>query len=486
MSLKWGQLHSKDSSWLLKFPLKEGRELLIPCVTYFICMYGQSSELHRILVTYPFMEVVKRCLGTFEGIPDSQSWPVCIQNRMRDLDAVLLAHMQHDEYAAGMLKKIYSVIETQFTNKAPCFLKVAPWTRDSLQMQVEGRWINNGRTFLALRITGASEPAGPPIQLQRSLEISLDDEDSDGSLADDEDTPQFRRQITPPADPIDLNDRDEPGGGSTYEEIQAHEFAVLGDPRTVKKVKREDGQLSSRGVARFGDAKESFSTGIEIGGSSKVGVVNIISELTLESQGSLRDMWNSMQGLTKANPAFTQLQYFSATCVFLSSSEPRLISFVPFGIADKSIDTETRNWVYKTKGILRGLLIARFLYQANWIYIAEIERKSWSSQNDTDQSVREESYLGLVFRFNPGINAESWCEQLPLIIRAVRGRLNRLPIAISGEAKPFVHARYKESAAFSKARQKSISQKRFDVDNVRRLADAALHNALSKLGIILR
>lgn len=62
-----------DSSWMLDFPLPGGRNLLIPCIEVLSRCYSHSSEIPRLLTTYPWEHVRSVLYSSTEKDPASGS-----------------------------------------------------------------------------------------------------------------------------------------------------------------------------------------------------------------------------------------------------------------------------------------------------------------------------------------------------------------------------------------------------------------------------
>ena len=106
---------NQHKTYLIEFDLPDGKHLLIPCTEFFIRVYGRSSEIKRVLATYPWEEVKKRLYRPLDAPASPGTWPVKFTYHVHKHDAILLAHMLYDPYAKRAAKYIYSQFETSST-----------------------------------------------------------------------------------------------------------------------------------------------------------------------------------------------------------------------------------------------------------------------------------------------------------------------------------------------------------------------------------
>lgn len=454
---------SFDRNWLLDFPLKDGGNLLIPCLEFLVRCYGRSEEVPRVLATYPWQQVQSRFYLPFDQPAIPNTWSVKLTSRVYNGDIVCLAHMLYDQYAERAAKNIYSQIETSFGNGNPfAFIKVAPWFQGDAQVLVSGLRINNGRTFLALRILGCSDPLEDPIQRDRENSNKADEpaERADVEKAWNG-TP--RRVLKRPPEIVDLTDDKEPDQGAASVEIEEPEFVVLGEQRIVIDVKRDRATTKS-GTPGSGKEPGSFASGEPHGTGRGVGHASIHARPVMESQGMLRDMWKAMGVLKKKHPdSISSVEWFTFEDKYSTEDKPKLVGLKPF--EGEEVSTEIRNWLYHdtTKKIARGILVARIMVRGKSIYITEIQRRGYTREDEDGNSTdSEESFKGYIFILNDHAKFESWLRNLLSEIRYKKGVVQKLVGGCPGVAAAFKH---------SKAIRDVVS------------CESAVINALSKVGV---
>ncbi|WP_278666868.1 hypothetical protein [Acidithiobacillus ferriphilus] len=444
---------SNDKNWLVHFPLKDGKNLLIPCLEFLVRCYGRSAELSRILATYPWDEVKNRFFAPLDQPAPPDQWPVKLRKRMRNGDVVFLAHALYDPYAQKYAKSIYAQLESDFKDgEKYAFIKVAPWFHGPAQIMVNGLWINDGQTFLGLQILGCSDPSGDPIYRDRE-----NTNKTDGTVLDDESGNAWRgapvRLLTKLPEIFDLTDDEEPDHGSASIEIEELDFIVLGSPRVVVDARRSHTK-SSGGHPGNNDTPGTFSGGEHHGTGKGVGYASIYAKTVMESHGTLRDMWDAMLYLKKRHKdIISTVEWFTLEGGFCSNDEPELVSLQAFDKNDlaenaEELPTTTRNWPYHDLGnrVLRGVLVARMLVDDKPIYILEIQRrprKKKAEKNGHEIVIdTEESFKGVVCLFSNQKVFITWLRKILHDIRYVRGVVQKLVNTCPGpdRAEAFVHA----------------------------------------------
>ncbi|MDP2195902.1 MAG: hypothetical protein Q8J72_07945 [Rhodocyclaceae bacterium] len=457
---------AQDKNWLLDFPLADGKNLLIPCLEFFVRCYGRSEEVPRDLATYPWDEVERRFCAPFDQPVIPGIWPVKLKKRMRNGDTVFIAHAKHDPYAQRVAKSIYGQIVTALGNKdTHVFAKIAPWFQGPAQIKVSGLRINDGKTFLALRILGCSDPQGESIQRDRENTNKTDAqaEGAEGGKSWDGAPVRVPKKLL---DIVDLTDDQEPDHGASTLEVEEDDFEVLGTPRVVIDVRRDRAKTSA---GRPGESGEPgvFSTGDPYGSGKGAGYASIHARPVMESQGMLRDMWNAMRYLKESQPDLIRsAEWFTFDRGFRSTPEPELIALQPFD-DDSAVDmpTETRNWLYRDVALKRprGILVTRVMALESPVYIVEIQRRP-RKKKDENGNLRdtEETFKGLVFVLDDEKQLDSWLRQLLSEIRHVRGIVQKLIGKCPGRADAFKHT--------------SASDEKVP-------CEAAVLNALGKVGV---
>lgn len=457
---------AQDKNWLLDFPLADGKNLLIPCLEFFVRCYGRSEEVPRDLATYPWEEVERRFCAPFDQPVIPGTWPIKLKKRMRNGDTVFIAHAKHDPYAQRVAKSIYGQIETAFGNKdTHAFAKIAPWFQGPAQIKVSGLRINDGKTFLALRIRGCSDPQGESIQRDRENTNKTDAQAGGAEEGKSWDGAPVRVLKKLP-NIVDLTDNQEPDHGASTLEVGEDDFEVLGTPRVVIDERRDRAKTSAGRPGESGEP-DIFSTGEPYGTGKGVGYASIHARPVMESQGMLRDMWNALRYLKESRPDLIQsAEWFTFDRGFRSDPELELIALQPFDdVSVVELPTETRHWLYYDGSgkAPRGVLVVRVMAQGSPVYIVEIQRRS-RKKKDEGGNLRdaEEMFKGLAFMLDDEKQLNAWLRQLLSEIRHVRGIVWKLIGMCPGRADAFKHT--------------SASDEKVP-------CEAAVLNALGKVGV---
>lgn len=441
---------------LIDFFLPGGKHLLIPCLEFFSRCYGLSSEVKRVLATYPWEKVKERLFKPLDEPPDPGTWPVKLNWRMHKGDAVLLAHILYDSYAELAAKNVYAHIEKDFSAGNACsFLRATPWFQGEGQLAVAGIPLDGGKAFLALRVLGSTQPGGATVQREKEQRIATEgEEENDGSTW----LPSKKKPGI--ADIIDLTDDAEPDHGSSWLDISEEEFSVLGKPRKVVDRRRErDSTSGTRNIPVPGD-EGNFSTGEAYGSGKGVGKAYLYAYLEMESQGMLRDMWEALRHLHSLHSNRIQLvEWFTFENGFCSDSEPKLIRMNPIeGDILVSMSVEQWPFIDHEKNNLRGALVVRVVSEGRCVYIVEVQRRSRVKSSESDV-FEEEHISGLCFMLDDDENFDKWLRKLLSEIRYKKGVFKKILGMCPGLAKTFSHRRSKSDTMFCESVAKNAIRK---------------------------
>lgn len=456
-----------DKNWLLDFPLENGKNLLIPCLEFLSRCYGRSEEVPRVLVTYGWSKVLKHFYAPFDQPVTPNTWPVKLKRRMYNGDVVFLAHMKYDTYTERAAKEIDSQVEISFLNKAPfAFVQVEPWFQGKAQVIVSGIWINNGKTFLALRVLGCSDPQEATILRDRENPNKTNGpaEGDNAGKAWDGAPPRILKK---PPEIVDMTGDQEPDHGAATIEIEEPEFIVPGEQRVVIDVRR-DRTTTSAGKPGDGGNPGAFSSGEHHGTGKGIGHASIHAKAVMESKGMLRDMWDALLYLRKKNSGtIRSVEWFTFEDGFVASDEPHLIGLHPFD-ADDKVEPAVRRWPFLDISIptIRGMLVARVTTTKDkQIYIIELQRRPRIKTDDQgNQTLAEDSFKGIVFKLNEQNGFDEWIKYVRSQVRHVEGIVSHLISECPGFADTFSHRRNKDG---------KVS------------CEAAAIKALSKVGVII-
>lgn len=463
--------HTKDMNWVVEFPFSAGGKLVIPCLEFFSRCYGRSEEVKRILATYPWHgekgNHKSRLYAPLDEPEEAGKWKVKLRKRLVNGDVVFLAHAKYDPYTEKIAKDIYAQIESGYdpASKIPAFIKVGPWFQGPAIIKAKGIWFNDRKSFLALQVTGCSEPNGVPIIRAR------ENTNQTGPLPADADIGSAwagapERTLVQLPEIVDLTGDDEPDHGARSIEIQDPDFEVLGQPRVVIGARRDRAKSTAAARHKGNDASK-FSSGEPHGGSKGVGHAAIHARPVLESKGALRDMWDAMLFLKlKSRERISSVAWCTADYGFSNDPEMKLIGLVPFDKTDQ-ITEKVRMWPYydMAKKTPRGVLVARMIVDGASVHIVEIQRRQRTKQLDDGTLINsEDKFRGMVFILDDQGRFETWIREFLRKVRYERGIVKNLIGSCPGKADVFNHT--------------SASDERVN-------CEAAVLNALEKMGINL-
>lgn len=437
--------YENDRNWLVEFDLQNGGKLLIPCMEFFARCYGRSGELKRVLATYPWKgqadTAASRLYAPLDRPDEPGKWQVRLRRRLVNGDVVFLAHAKYDPYTEQAAKSIYAQIETNHDPKLiiPAFVKVSPWFQGPAEIKVEGIRFNDGKSFLALRVVGMSDPNGELVLRSRENSGDAENPAPEGSPVAWAGAPE--RVLLKYPDVIDLTGDLEPDQDGGAIEVQDADFEVLGNARKVINVRAT--QATSRAGPR-GDSQcpTAISGGEAYGGGKGVGYASTHAKPVFESHGALRDMWNAMLSLHQSRPELIHaVSWYTFAQGFSSAPTPELISLEPF-TDDDVVTAEARRFPYMDPSVpsLRGVLVVRLTVADGYAYIVEIMRRPRKvTAEDGGIKDTEEAFQGLVFRLRHENQLIPWLRELLAKIRYANGVFKRLTGSCPGIADSFSH-----------------------------------------------
>lgn len=184
------------------------------------------------------------------------------------------------------------------------------------------------------------------------------------------------------------------------------------------------------------------SGGETYGSGKSVGYASIHAKPTVESKGTLRDMWDAMVRLQVTRPEKVQgLSWFTFADVFSASPVPGLIALEPIKDDDDATAIARRfPFMDSSIPLLRRILIARLLLPGGPAYIVEIMRRPQKITSE-DGKIKdiEEAFQGLVFRLDNENQLIPWLRGILARIRYKNGVFKRLTGSCPGIAVSFSH-----------------------------------------------
>ena len=422
-----------DRSELLEFQTADGKTLLVPCLEFYSRFYGRSGHVARVLATYKWSDAEKRLYLPFEYPPTPGHWPIKLASSTYNTDAVFLAHVKYDLYATLAAKCIYSQLETQYTKqRGMAYPQVPTWFKGPVKLLVQGCELDDKR-FLALRITGGSEPEGPEVDAFRENPGMADEPASDGA-------PLTRWQggrnlrLDDPGHIVNLTPDDEPDRDGRIVEILNPEFRVVGQKRKVVRHKSAKATTRSRKADAREDS-EQYSPGERYGSARGTGFASIHTQLALESKGAVWDVWNALMYLRTASPDLvTAVGWYSPDqsrfVLDVEATTPHLAALLPYDEAEKKLLPATAaRWVFKdaSQTEQRGVLVALVRTPSQSACLFEVERRRIKPRpKNGNEDEKEESYCGLALVPPLDKPAKDWIAEVLAGIRKECGVMERV------------------------------------------------------------
>lgn len=361
---------TRDLSTLINFRLPEGKNLLVPCIEFFVRAYARHMVICKALSTLTLKDaksVFFKCL-----LRDAFRWLIMPTDPMRNADAVFLAHLLYDDYTEDQVRKL----NTSFISKGPdtkVFPNVQPWFKGEGKLLCQGRWINEGNTFLCLRLLGSTQPEGQEIEVFRE---SFDP--TGGEQGENVVLPQVIR--TAKAEEFLAEESYLPPDAQGEKAIlKTPPFETLGPKRAVRKIKSlKDTNRGIRGPQPPG--VECYSPGDGTGNDKGVGKSEHVSDVVLESHGFLLDIWNAFLSIKRDNPERVSEVSWYAPPHYGTSSPPRIMLFNRDGLDGTTL--AQWHWVsLEPMGSQRrGFMILRIVVDNQTFYCFEIERQESSKR----------------------------------------------------------------------------------------------------------
>lgn len=436
------KLPSSADTWLVEFHTDtEGKTVLIPCVELLIRLYGRSSETSRILTTYPWPEVESRFFYDRD-----ETWPknvVKLQRSVGQSEAVFLANLRHDEYARLQCRKLYADLEAEFKstrNAAETFgnLQIAPWFVGPAKIRGSGHWISDN-TFLCLRLTGASEPFGPELEIHRA---DYSREDSESGDEDDGGLFITRATKTLPLDQqAELTSDLGPDPDIGTRILLSEGFKVLGERRpTSLYVQHKPGERGKK-ILPTGDA-DVLSPGDPDGRGSGAGKAEIVNMEPWESSGVLVDVWLALKNLHKSFPkVIDKVEWLTPDGQRGTEAPVKLVPVKEF--KDDEIATpEQKAWVFldlKSK-IVRGVQILHIVCEQRHFYLFEIQRRPLTVKGTPSEQKAQAFLIELSM---PPVQADSQIKIVLGLMRFFEGVFRDFVGSLTHPCRSFNHTKNK-------------------------------------------
>ena len=427
----------------LAFPVTDGGCLWIPCMEFLSRFYGRSQEIKRVLLAYPWKWATERLIDSEPPAPGSEpvpdEWLVrfgWVERRLVPADAVFLAHLRYSPLTQRRARALYAQMETAHPSVASArsegvYLEVEPWFSGPADLRVSGFPLPDGG-FLALRLDGGTDPAGPRVVRERRPPARNRPGGRGGADA---------ASSKPRPERVALDRDRRPGRGPFHVPVPDQPFDVLGVPQPVDEVLSESSGAGSGESAPRGDAEAVGSTAEPLG--SGRGVESAVVSAPLRDV--LQDVWDALCDLRRRYPTrILSLHWYHPSRGFVFSRSPRLVPLAPPpsgpGTGWTRVDRGPRGGVG-----LRALLVVRVVVADDaastgrrGLYIVEIERR-------LTPAVDPDKFAGFIFEIppngDPAARLDAWLTKLRADLVRTRGVFHsELRAACPGRAALFRHS----------------------------------------------
>ncbi|MDH0863705.1 hypothetical protein [Mitsuaria sp. GD03876] len=493
--------HDKDRSKMVRLTTANGRTLLIPAAVFLARCYGRSGRLTRLLTQHPLKNCLPMMCSAILGSSSSR-WQLRLHPGMYQDDALLLGHLLFEEQTRQRVNELFPQLQAVVRPRNPAtattgsadrrwsehesedwfrevaFPKIHPWWHGTAQLEVEGLQVDE-RTFLGLRITGMSQPSGPPIEVVRDQALTEEDDGVDERRENGEMGPggYYRRQFD--ADDkaeASLVDLEAPTTSSGSVLMRDPKMQILGVAREIVSRSQEGGERKPRGTLIPQEEPADQASAAERGGSQAGGVsyASHHSAIELKSYGTLRDLWEGLRFLATEHPQqvmtlswFTREDDFVQVNPRWDSRPPRLQPLRIPGLSDHEGSPAGDSWGYVDvdRRAPRGVLVARVTTPDRTIFILDVERRSKVTPDGGLEELKNDEYSGLVLVLKRPTAVDGWLPRVLEAIRKHRGVMSRVL--------PYCPGDPKDDFRHSKAKDDRVS------------GQAAARNALSKGGVEL-
>lgn len=402
--------HPKDKNELLIFSTSKGK-LIVPCLEFFVSMYGRSAEVKRALLANPWntliSEVFKETSPAING-----DWQVHIDGKLSKGDAVFLAHLWNDPVTQrasrslnNQLSAAAATASVSYSDK--CFLKVTPWFHGHMELEVSGIQLPNN-DFLGLSITGHSEPTGKQIvicNLTSTSMVSPPTNNAGGATAT-----TLRSGTKKVQDGSVIDDENEPDRGLSPTGVECRSIKLLGERRSVVAGSRKANRLKPSAFT-LSPYHPNLSTNNPRGKGKGIGSAQLTTPAVLTPQDSLLSIWNAFVSLKRKIPSrLTDLFWWTENNGFGQSANPKLSSFKkPIPSDSTKVTPSIAKWPFLDDLCTqcRGLLCIKIRLDGKIFFILEIQRKEISSVGD-----RLDSFRGCIFESQNAIDSINFIKEL--------------------------------------------------------------------------
>lgn len=407
---------------VLCFTSSEGQKVLIPCIEFLYRCYGSTSDMARILVTYPWDRVTDLLYA--DTRKDAESWLVQPRPYIPNDDALFLAWARYDTYAQKAAKLLYAQLDNARGKEMKATsLQVKPWFQGPAELRVMGLWSEHEDTFLCLEVTGMSQPQARSYDIRRDILSAQKQEDEAPHKIG-----RVKRELPKQHDPFAITDLLEPDKDSFTWSKPDPSFQILGPQCSYTTSFEERPSPSRRSVRVPPGDKTLLSTGDPTGYQKDVNKITAVAKRVVGDGGILTAMWEELKRLKGADKGLSSLAWQSETQGFVQDADFRLVSLPHFSEADSPSDAAWRWLAYPANANhARGMLVIRATIGNRTFYLIELQRKKARKKN----VYGEEKISGLLMEISSATEATFVISRIRDEIRFCSGNFRKLKTPIN-------------------------------------------------------
>ncbi|WP_223251347.1 hypothetical protein [Pasteurella multocida] len=277
----------------------QNQKFIIHPLHIFMMHYGYSTDIKRILATYPFDEVRERLFidKVVENL-DVERYVVLPKYFVKK-DAIFLYHLKYDEETTGIrVKNLVSQFRLNVRNqKHP--IEIGFWHTQKVELKIRG--IRLGNAVLCAEIIGLNQPEGEDI----TLVLSQSKREKSGNKTEEQNNEVNNVPITrvytrePELDELPLTDNSPDNRTVEYNNRQ---FELLGRQRQIRALKKAREESNQKMKALTPDEIDSLGVGESDGRNGKVGLAFcFLDDTPVGKSSKLYKLWQHAKAVAEWN-----------------------------------------------------------------------------------------------------------------------------------------------------------------------------------------
>jgi len=376
------------ASKLTKLVASNGTSVLIPSLEVLTSMYTPNEiDIRRKLITQDFNTLLNGYIDPKESeLINQDTYSIHLKNPKDISNSVFLAHLALNPITRSRVSGIWPDLQTQSKNRykerQP---SIPPYHSADLEISVNGIWLDDGETFLVLRVNKFSLPS--EMKVQRVIQTSGTNNNDDATSTNNS---SARRSVVPSNLPI--TNSSDPNSSAGVAKIRS-QVSILAendaDHPIIEDVFITNPQLSTDTPLTSKEVPQQLSSGEQNSSSSNRNIAKIEQTEEIED---IQDHYNidQTQIISLVNNALLELKadQLISTITYIDENGCEHLNFhlatFPCALINQS---QIGTWPLTFERKLRRCLIAKLELSHNkTLVLLEIERKS-----------ENEAFSGLLF-----------------------------------------------------------------------------------------